>query len=390
MAVEEAILAKSRFIANMSHELRTPLNIILGYSELLAQEETVSAKQEKIYSVQRAGKDLLAMVNDILDFSQIEADRLDLEYELFSIRDLITYQPTFFNQQLSKKQINLELDIAEDMPFWFYGDQHRMHQIVTNLLSNAIKFTPAGRIILSCSYVEEKLVIEVADTGIGIEPDRYDKLFIPFEQIEAAPNRSYSGTGLGLVIVKRLVEKMEGDIQVESTPGEGSRFTVTLPLQPSPSTRARASTSAQEEAQPMSSHEKGQNRQAASGQGTLHILVAEDNKVNQQLMRLILKNFGHTCDTVPEGKTALTYLKSQRYDLAIIDMHMPVMDGYQLVKEIRKDPMLQGLTVFSLSAATSQAETDEFLKIGCNDYLHKPVDTHELKNKINRLVNKID
>jgi len=381
-AAEENTLAKSQFISNMSHELRTPLNIILGYSELLAQEEKDPSKQEKLSSVQRAGKNLLAMVNDILDFSEIEANRLELDHELFSLRDLITYQPSFFNQQLSSKQIKLETHIPEDMPYRFYGDQHRMHQIVTNLLSNAIKFTPAGRISLSCNYVEEQVVIEVADTGIGIAPDRYGKLFTPFEQIEGAPNRSYSGTGLGLVIVKSLVEKMNGDIQVESTPGEGSKFTVTLPLQPDPTNLA------QEGVHNISSPKQVQNSQHASTEGKLHILVAEDNKVNQQLMRLILKNFGHTCDTAPEGKTALKYLQSQNYDLAIVDMHMPVMDGYQLVKEIRKNPKLQGLTVFSLSAATSREETDEFLKIGCNDFLHKPVDTHELHEKLNRLVNR--
>lgn len=373
LAAEDANRAKSQFIANMSHELRTPLNIILGFSELLTQEETDPKKQEKLASVERAGKNLLAIINDILDFSQIEAKRLKLEYEPFSLHSMLIHQNTFFERQLQHKQIEFRIEVADEMPHHFYGDQRRVHQIVTNLVSNAIKFTPQGSVVLKADYRDGKVVLQVIDTGIGIDPQQCDRLFHPFEQIDAADNRSYSGTGLGLAIVKSLVEEMEGTVNVDSTTDRGSVFTVNLPLKPVTSLRT----------QQESEYEKSPDVESES---PLHILVAEDNKVNQQLMKMILKNLGYTCDVAPEGQTALEYLQAGRYDLAIIDMHMPVMDGYQLAREIRRDPQLSSLVIIALSAATGKSETDEFLAAGCNDFVHKPVDTTVLDKKIKELI----
>lgn len=232
LAVTEANRAKSQFIANMSHELRTPLNIILGFSELLTQEETDPAKLKKLASVEGAGKKLLAIINDILDFSQIEGKGLKLEQESFSLHSLLIHQKTFFEKQLASKPIEFKTEIAEDMPAYFYGDQRRVHQIITNLVSNAIKFTSAGSVKLSAEYKQGSVVLKVTDTGIGIDADRYEQLYRPFEQIDAATNRCYSGTGLGLAIVKSLVDEMKGTINIESVLEQGSQFIVTLPLQP--------------------------------------------------------------------------------------------------------------------------------------------------------------
>ncbi len=373
LAAEDANRAKSQFIANMSHELRTPLNIILGFSELLTQEETDPKKQEKLASVERAGKNLLAIINDILDFSQIESKHLKLEYEPFSLRSMLVHQKTFFDRQLQHKQIEFKTEIADDLPHHFCGDQRRVHQILTNLVSNAIKFTPRGSVVLKAEYRDERVVLQVIDTGIGIDLRQSDRLFRPFEQIDAADNRSYSGTGLGLAIVKSLVDEMEGTVNVDSTPGRGSIFTVSLPLKPV----------TPQFAQPGNRNEESSEVESES---PLHILVAEDNKVNQQLMKMILKNLGYTCDVAPEGQTALAYLQKSRYDLAIIDMHMPIMDGYQLAREIRRDPQLSSLVIIALSAATGKIETDEFLAAGCNDFVHKPVDTTALDRKIKELI----
>lgn len=231
-AAEEANLAKSQFISTMSHELRTPLNIILGFSELLAQEESDRNKQEKLESIERAGKNLLAIINDILDFSEIESNTLKLKNEPFSLHSLLMHQYTFFKPQISSKEIDFNTYIDETLPPLFYGDQHRVHQIVNNLVSNAIKFTTKGNITVQCKYKDKKVMIEISDTGIGIAPERYGQLFTPFEQIDGSTNRSFNGTGLGLAIVKNLVDEMEGSIKVDSVPGKGSKFTVDLPLKP--------------------------------------------------------------------------------------------------------------------------------------------------------------
>ena len=376
LAAEEANHAKSQFIANMSHELRTPLNIILGFSELLSQEETDPNKKEKLASVERAGKNLLTIINDILDFSQIEAKRLKLEYEPFSLRSMLIHQSTFFDRQLRNKPIEFKSEFAENMPHHFYGDQRRVHQIVSNLVSNAIKFTPQGSVTLTADYCRnEKLILEVIDTGIGIDPQRFDQLFRPFEQIDATDTRSYGGTGLGLAIVKSLVEAMDGTVEVESTPNKGSKFIVRLPLKP-------VESELYPEAQwSMEPEEPEQN-------GVLHILVAEDNKVNQQLMKMILKHLGYTCDIEPEGKTALEYFQKNTYDLAIVDMHMPIMDGYQLTRELRKNPQTRSLKIIALSAATGKVEIDEFFAAGCDDFVHKPIDSASLDKKIKELVTK--
>ncbi len=231
-AAEEANSAKSQFISTMSHELRTPLNIILGFSELLSQEESDQSKQEKLESIERAGKNLLAIINDILDFSEIESNTLELKNEPFSLHSLLMHQYTFFKPQISSKQIDFNTYIDDTMPPLFYGDQHRVHQIVNNLVSNAIKFTTKGNITIQCKYEDTQVMIEISDTGIGIAPERYGQLFTPFEQIDGSTNRSFNGTGLGLAIVKNLVDEMKGSVKVDSVPGKGSKFTVDLPLKP--------------------------------------------------------------------------------------------------------------------------------------------------------------
>jgi PAS domain S-box-containing protein len=369
-AKEEATKAsamKSQFLANISHEIRTPLNIILGFTDLLHEEETDEKKQQRLSNIQLAGKNLLTIIDDLLDFSKIEEAGPELELRHFSLALLMKNIEDTFRVQAQQKGIDFYADFGGGLPEMVLGDEERLLQIFSNLISNAIKFTNEGRIELHCRHETACLKAEITDSGIGIGPERLDDIFSPFEQIDGSTSRKYGGTGLGLAISKKLVEKMNGSISVQSSPGEGSRFSLSIPL-------PRKEGAKDEGGGPVAERQK-----STAG---LDILIAEDNRINQKLMKVMLEKMGHRCRVAADGVEALELLENRDFDLLLLDMHMPKKDGLDVIREIRADEKHADLHVIALTASAMEGDAEKFIAAGCNDYMAKPVNRKELEQKL--------
>jgi PAS domain S-box-containing protein len=367
---EEASGLKSEFLANMSHEIRTPLNVILGFTDLLLEKADGKEVREQLGIIKDSGVNLLELINDILDFSKIEAGKMSLKPEPFSLFSLLHNLNIMFSLEAESKGLSFSLEKDGLLPEEITGDQFRIRQILLNLLSNAVKFTEAGSVSLHCTYDadEEKCMFTVKDTGIGIAGDLRGQIFKPFEQLDSSAKRRFSGTGLGLSITRKLVYLMAGTMNLESEPGKGSVFTVTLPLKAA--------------SKPVSGKAAGAVKPAETHKSRKHILVAEDNAMNQILMRLLLERIGHECTIAGNGKVAVDMLRESHYDLLLLDMQMPVMDGMETLEAIRKDPALSSLPVIALTASAMKGDAERFIEAGCDDYLSKPIDRLLLEEKL--------
>jgi len=358
---------KDEFLANMSHELRTPLTAILGMSEAL-QENTfgnINPAQEKaIKLIEKSGDHLLSLINDILDLSKIEAGKLELKFASTSVKTLCENSTMFVRQMAFNKKIELETRIAENID-QIRVDELRIRQSLINLLSNAIKFTPqGGNVILSVELEEQEIVFSVTDTGIGISPTDLDKLFQPFIQIDSSLNRQYAGTGLGLVLVERIITKHGGRVSVTSRVGEGSCFTLRLPYVPSsrniiPEGVEKTSLLPNETNPPLSVYPL--------------ILLADDNEANRQTLDDYLSNKGYRILLAYNGKEALEIVKTHRPDLILMDIQMPEMDGLEATTLIRSDPAIAHIPIIALTALAFPEQADQCFHAGFDDYLMKPV-----------------
>ena len=358
---------KDEFLANMSHELRTPLTAILGMSEAL-QENTfgeINPGQEKaIKLIEKSGNHLLSLINDILDLSKIEAGKFELKLASTSIQNLCENSIIFVRQMAFTKNIELQTHIAENIDP-IRVDELRIRQSLINLLSNAIKFTPpSGKVILSVELEEKEILFSVTDTGIGISPENLDKLFQPFIQIDSSLNRQYAGTGLGLVLVERIITKHGGRVVVTSRAGEGSCFAFRLPYVPSPREFApeRLGTS--------SSSTSGINFPLTVSP---LILLADDNEANRQTLEDYLTNKGYRILLAYNGREALGMAQNHQPDLILMDIQMPEMDGLEATKLIRSDPAIAHIPIIALTALALPGEVDRCLAAGCDEYLAKPV-----------------
>ncbi len=371
---EETSRLKSEFLANMSHEIRTPLNVILGFTDLLLERAEGTEERKQLGIIKDSGVNLLELINDILDFSKIEAGKMSLNPQPFSLSSLLHSLRIMFSMEAENKGLSFSLEVESPLQEELSGDQFRIRQVLLNLLSNAVKFTESGTVSLycSCRSDEEKCIFTVKDTGIGIAADLREQIFIPFEQLDGSAKRRFSGTGLGLSITRKLVYLMGGSISLESEPGKGSVFTVVLPLK-----AAGAPEPGNEEPVIAADGDVRKNRK--------RILVAEDNTMNQMLMRLLLERIGHECTIAENGKVALERLRDGQYDLLLLDMQMPVMDGMETLEAIRKDPVLSGLPVIALTASAMKGDAERFIEAGCDDYLSKPIDRLLLEEKLARL-----
>ncbi len=371
---DDASEAKGRFLANMSHEIRTPLNGLIGLSRLLEDMSVSPQAKETVRLIRFSGDALLSVINDVLDFSKVEAGKLELEIAPFQIRCCLEEGIGLFRALGAEKNLQLDCHLAPDLPVWVAGDQSRFRQIVLNLLSNALKFTSAGEIVLSAAVERQDatshfLSIEVRDTGIGIAPEQLPRVFSSFSQADSSISRRYGGTGLGLAISKRLVELMGGDIQVESKPGEGTRFRFTVLLAP-----AQAPAEQPKRAVPK------------PRPSPLRVLLAEDNRINQKVVLKLLEKMGVQADLARDGAEAITAVQGNQYDLVLMDVQMPLVDGVKATLEIRShvpadhQPFICGLTAH----ATTEYR-DICLRAGMNGCLTKPLDPEKLRGLIAQL-----
>ncbi|WP_417514067.1 ATP-binding protein [Marinobacter sp.] len=392
--------ARANFLASMSHEIRTPLNGVLGMLGLVMESEQDSAKRHRLQIAMSAGESLLGILNDILDISKVEAGKLNLENIPFDMHGLIEECAMLHSQQAGKKNIDLIAETEPGFPDGFLGDPTRIRQILNNLLSNAIKFTDSGSVRINVRYSAGILTLEVSDTGIGMSKEGLRRIFSPFAQADTQTTRLYGGTGLGLTLCRQLIERMHGEINVESKEQQGTRFTVTLPL---PVHSNLTTVASQEHFQTdylpnqLSSHLSNYQRrsglaelsessemQAASPQRSLKILLVEDNEVNQMVASSLLKKMGHLVDLADNGKLAIDALEQSHYDLVLMDCQMPVMDGFVTTREIRKNPEWRELPVIAVTANVMQGDRDDCLACGMDDYITKPYNRSQLNAVIMR------
>lgn len=368
---EAASRAKGEFLAMMSHEIRTPLNGIIGFSDLLLSHSLPPEARECAAGIRASTETLLALVNDILDFSKIEAGKLEIERRPVNLRAQIEAVRLMFAGPAAAKNLSLEFTIAPDVPHEIFCDSTRLRQILVNLIGNALKFTPSGTIRTQADYdgSRQKLILKITDTGIGMTPEQLAKLFHPFTQADASTARKFGGTGLGLTICHRLAELMGGSISVQSTPGQGTTFDVSLiapPCRPEHQTTPAASISLQGR----------------------RILAAEDNPVNQRVLELYLKKVGSSATIVPDGPSALAALQQNPpYDAILMDMRMPGWDGLETTRRIRsweKETSRPRTPILAFTADASPQDRAACLQAGMDDFLTKPLRGDELATALTR------
>jgi len=374
---------KQLFLANMSHEIRTPMNAILGFARLL--EELLNDEQQKEYLhiIIKSGDDLLVILNDILDFSRIEAGKVVFEKAPFNLRVIIDSIVTLMHQRSVDKGIRLSSSTSDKAPQLIIGDAVRLSQILLNLVSNAIKFTERGEVNISASVIDENsdnIIVEfvISDTGIGIPLEKQEKIFEVFEQATTGTQRKFGGTGLGLSIVKQLVEMQDGEIFVKSRPGKGSAFHFRLPFLKEKSKVHK----------PVAAIDAGDKPMVVPFGKGFHVLVAEDNAINQMLIVKVLQKQEFMIDVAENGKIALQKHKDNNYDIILMDLQMPEMDGYEATRNIR---MLEGIKndipIIAMTAHTIKGEMERCIEIGMNDYIPKPFNVNELFVKIYTQIN---
>jgi len=399
---QAANLAKSQFLANMSHEIRTPMNAIIGMNRLALEQAAAPNVRTYLETIQQSADHLLSILNDILDFSKIEAGQLDIVNRPFNVVELIKTISSSFAVSAAEKGVDISFIISDDIHPALIGDDHRLHQILSNLTSNAIKFTETGTITLECKMLEESsdealLEFSVTDTGIGIPKDIQKHIFDEFKQADSGTSRIYGGTGLGLAICNRLVNLMEGQIWIQSHEGQGSSFFFTVKLKKSSLDEVK--------------QDKNTDLKTLASGKAFNILVAEDNAFNMDLINIVLEQAGHSVYGVGNGLQAIEALNKHTFDVILMDVQMPVLDGFSATRMIRlseegkadqaekfKDLLLevqikhQGrhMPIIAMTAHAMKGDHQRCIDCGMDEYLTKPLQTEELFSTLAQLTSKKD
>jgi len=373
-AANAANVLKTQFLANMSHEIRTPLNGVLAMAEVMAMGELGPVQRDRLAIIRQSGSLLLAVLNDVLDLSKIEAGKLNLVVEDFDLEPAFSATAETFSVLAQNRGLEFRLEIAAEARGWWRGDADRLRQIVGNLLSNAVKFTPHGGVEARVDVNPDTgaLRMVVKDSGVGIAPEKLPSLFEKFTQADNSATRRFGGTGLGLAICRELTQMMGGAISVDSLEGHGSTFTVDLPLE-----RGHPAGSAAAE-------------QVDAGENNLRLLAAEDNPTNQQVLAAVMESLGIDIDIVPDGKQAVEAWRVGGYDLILMDIQMPVMDGIDAAREIRRREAAEGRRRTPIVALTANALTHqvaEYLAAGMDDHVAKPIEIAKLYDAISAALN---
>ena len=381
---------KDEFLASMSHELRTPLNAVLGLSEAMIDEvygPVTERQRHSLTNISESGRHLLSLINDILDLSKIEAGKMKLEPGLVEIQPLVETSIRFVKEAAQKKKIRIRHELAPDVET-LVADERRMKQMLINLLSNAVKFTPeSGSICVATRLAGDGNSVEfsVADTGIGIAPEDLAKLFQSFVQVDSSLSREYSGTGLGLALVRKMAEMHGGTVGVASTPGEGSRFSFTLPLDPTwLANDEDVSTPATVPTHIVRRNGSGNTPPAPGARRALQVLIAEDNEMNVLTIRDYLIKNGFTLTVAPNGAEALRLAREIRPDIILMDVQMPVMDGVEATRKIRSDRDLSRIPVIMLTALAMAGDRERCLDAGADEYVAKPFSLRGLVETMHR------
>jgi len=376
---EDAVKAKQQFLSNMSHEIRTPMNAIIGFTKVLSNTDLTEKQKEYLQAIKVSGDTLIVLINDILDLAKVDAGKMTFEQMPFKMAESLSAMLHLFETKIQEKNLELVLEYDTEIPEVLLGDRVRLDQIILNLVSNAIKFTSKGKITVQVQMTiedDQQATIEftVTDTGIGIAKNKIEKIFENFQQASTSTTKLFGGTGLGLAIAKQLVEGQNGKISVKSIIEEGSTFSFTLSF-----LKTISDTN--------SNNFRGETSIEETEIKSIKILVVEDMALNQLLMKTILDDFKFECDIAENGKIAIEKLQTNSYDIILMDLQMPVMNGFEATQYIR-NTMKSTIPIIALTADVTTIDLEKCKAIGMNDYVSKPMDEKILHKKIIDLLKK--